>query len=404
MSTPLKVAVIGMRGIPSNYSGIERAGESLYARLAARGHEITVYCRPDYLESPAGYYRGIRLLRLPTLKRKSLDSLAHALFSVLHATTRERYDVIQLHALAAGMFTSIGRFRGLPTLAKIHGLDWQRAKWKGLGSAVLRKAERSIAKHASEIIVVSRDLQTYFAQHYGRATAYIPNGVEESQAPATLDCNVLDMHQLSPGQFFVYIGRLVPEKRIEDLIVAFRKLNTAYKLAIVGEGGYTDDYVTQLRRLGAVDPRVVFTGLQKGTALETLYRAATAFVLPSDLEGLPNSLLECMERSTPAIASEIPPHRELLGAIEGYDLFVKPRDVEGLTDRLRRVLDHPDYYAQVAARAQVFVRRSYSWESSVDLTEQLFYHAAGCSRLAEFQQALVATPGTTSTISHPERH
>src|SRR5450755_3580353 len=121
VSAPLKIAVIGMRGLPSNYSGIERAGESLYKRLAARGHQITVYCRPEYIKSPVQYYCGIRLLRQPTLKRRSLEALTHALLSVLHATIRERYDVIQLHALAAGMFTSIGRLCGVPTLAKIHG-------------------------------------------------------------------------------------------------------------------------------------------------------------------------------------------------------------------------------------------------------------------------------------------
>ena len=371
---PLKIAVIGTRGVPSNYSGIERASESLYSRLAARGHEITVYCRPEGL--PTEYYRGIRLLRMPTLKRKSLDSVFHAFVSVLHATLAERYDVIHLHALAAGLFTRIPRLRKVPTVVTIHGLDWQRAKWKGMGSTVLRKGEQSIARNATEIIAISRHLQNYFAQQYDLHIPYIPNGIEQS-VPMDLEHSVLESFHLSPGEFITYVGRLVPEKRIQDLIVAFRQLRTAHKLAIVGEGGYTDAYVDELRKVAGNDQRIVFTGMQRGMALEALYRGAAAFVLPSDLEGLPMSLLEAMDRGIPAVVSDIPPHRELLGAVKGYDLFFRCRDVGGLADRLHQVLENRDHYAQIAALAKDFVHAYYSWDASADATEELFYQVVG---------------------------
>ena len=368
---PLKIAVIGTRGIPSNYSGIERAIESLYTRLAARGHRITVYCRSEYMATKVECHHGIRLLRMPTLKRKSLDSVFHSLASTLHATLAERYDVIHLHALAAGLFTRIPRLRKIPTVVTIHGLDWQRAKWNGLGSNILRKGEQSIARNASEIIAISRDLQRYFAQQYGLQVAYIPNGIEQS-VEMDPDRSVLESFQLRPGKYITYVGRLVPEKRIQDLIQAFLQLRTGHKLAIVGEGGYTDSYVEELRRVASVDSRIVFTGLQKGTALETLLCGAAAFVLPSDLEGLPMSLLEAMERGIPAVVSDIPPHRELLGSVNGYDLFVPCRDINGLTERIGRVLECHDYYAEVASRAQAFVRKCYSWDSCADETESLF--------------------------------
>jgi len=295
---------------------------------------------------------------------------------MLHGITSERYDVIQLHALASGTFSVLGRLASIPTVTKIHGLDWQRAKWNGLGCMVLRHAERSLVKHSSNVIVVSKALQSYFSQEYGLDTVCIPNGVERSDSRAVLDRGVLDEFNLCAGRFIAYIGRLVPEKRIEDLILAFGRVATPYRLVIAGETGYTDTYVNHLRCLAAADARVVFTGLQKGAALQTLYRAAAAFVLPSDLEGLPNSLLECMEHATPAIVSDIAPHRELLGSITGYDLFVTPRDVEGLTERLVRLLRHSERYAEVAVRAQAFVRQCYSWEHSTDLTEEVFYRAA----------------------------
>jgi glycosyltransferase involved in cell wall biosynthesis len=371
---PLKIAAIGMRGIPSNYSGIERASESLYTRLAARGHQITVYCRPECLPTKIEYYRGVRLLRAPTLKRKSLDSVFHAFVSILHAAVVERYDLIHLHAAAAGLFAQIPRLKNVPSVVTIHGLDWQRAKWKGLGSAVLRAGEKSVMRHATEIIAVSRDLQDYFARQYGRQATYIPNGIDRT-FPTGLENGLLESFRLEPGKFITYIGRLVPEKRIEDLILAFRQLRTAHKLAIVGEGGYTDDYVSELRNAAGDDPRIVFTGLQRGAALDTLYRGASAFASASDLEGLPMSLLEAIERGIPAVVSDIPPHRELLGSVRAYDLFFPRRDVGALAERMRRTLDGRDHYCEIASRAQTFVRKNYSWDASADATEKLFYQA-----------------------------
>lgn len=366
---PLRIAVIGTRGMPCNYSGIERASESLYTRLAARGHQVTVYCRPEYMSAKVEQYHGIRLIRIPTVKQRSIDSVFHSLASTFRASLVERYDVIHFHALAAGLFTQIPRLRKVPTVVTIHGLDWQRAKWKGLGASVLRKGEKCIARHSSEIIAISRDLQRYFADEYGLEVSYIPNGIEHSIP--NLDRSILDAFHLVPGKFITFVGRLVPEKRIEDLILAFRQLRTAHKLAIVGEGGYTNPYVDELRSIAGADPRIVFTGLLKGTALAAIYESAAAFVLPSDLEGLPMSLLEAMERGIPAIVSDIPPHRELLGSVEGYDLFVPCRDISGITDRLSRLIKFHEHYTEVAKHAQTFVRNFYSWDASANSTEEL---------------------------------
>jgi glycosyltransferase involved in cell wall biosynthesis len=185
--------------------------------------------------------------------------------------------------------------------------------------------------------------------------------------------SILESFHLRRGKFIIYVGRLVPEKRVEDLIQAFLQLRTKHRLAIVGEGGYTDGYVNELLRVAGGEPRIVFTGLQRGNALETLYRGAAAFVLPSDLEGLPMSLLEATERGIPAVVSDIPPHREILGSVNGYDLFVPCRDVNGLTQKMGQVLECHDYYTEVASRARAFVRECYSWDSSVDETEKVFH-------------------------------
>ena len=254
----LRIAVIGMRGLPSNYSGIEKAAEGIYPRLAERGHSITVYGRTGESEYVGDIYRGIRLVHVPALKARSIETLSHAAISFGHALMRGRFDVIHLHALAPGLLSVIRRISRVPVVVTVHGLDWQRAKWKGLGSRVLHFAEKMIAAHADQVIVVSRDLQSYFRRTYHRDAAYIPNGVEAPAANAEPTIAHLNQFGLSPKQYFVYVGRLVPEKRIEDLICAYRSIDTAQKLAIVGDGGYTGSYVRHLRQCAGTDTRVIF--------------------------------------------------------------------------------------------------------------------------------------------------
>jgi glycosyltransferase involved in cell wall biosynthesis len=378
---PLRIAAIGLRGIPSNYSGIERASENLYSILANRGHQVTIYCRPECLSNPVDVYRGMRLVRTAALEFRSVDTLSHVCTSFLHAIATRQYDIIQLHALAAGLFAPLRFLTSASVVAKIHGLDWQRAKWKGIGSAVLLQGERSIASHIDNIIVVSRQLESYFHDRYGRASTYVPNGVNDMDAAPWNDSPVLAEFGLTSGEYITYIGRLDPGKRIEDLISAFQQLPGKWRLAIVGEERYAGAYVTKLRRLAASDPRIVFTGVQGGPDLWTLFHKAAVFVLPSEVEGLPNSLLECMAHGTPAIVSDIPPHRELLGSIDGYDLFVRPGDVSQLRARLDRVLQHREHYLEIARRAKSYVKASYSWQRSAEVTESLYYAAVDQANL-----------------------
>jgi glycosyltransferase involved in cell wall biosynthesis len=368
----LRIAAIGTRGVPSSYSGIERVAESLYAILAARGHAVTVYCRAETLATAAATYRGIHLLRAPALSGRALGTASHVTTSMLHAVGRDRYDVIHLHALAPGLVAWMSRARRIPTVATVHGLDWQRAKWRGMGARVLRTGERWLVRHADAIIAVSRDLAQYYDAEYGRATVLIPNGTDPT--PDTpLDGCWLAQVGLEPARFCVAVARLVPEKRLEDLIRAYAQTDTPFKLAIVGGSSHTDAYVESLHALAAADPRVLFLGTLPRERLDTLYRAAAVYVHPSELEGMSIAMLQALESGLPVVASDIPVHRELLGAVEGYDLFFTPRDVEALTERLTRVTAALPHYRRIAARAQAHVQQAYSWEAIADRTEALFY-------------------------------
>ena len=369
----LRIAAIGLRGVPSTYSGLETSAQCLYRDLARRGHDITVYSRRRYVERPEEYYHGIRRLQIPPIYLKSVETLSHIGFSLAHALTRGDYDILHLHALAPGLFAWLRRFSRTPVVATVQGLDWQRAKWRGAGSKVLHAAERSLARHADEMIVVSRELQDYFQEQYGRQTTHIPNGVDRMFASE--DHDLLNSFGLKAQRYLVFIGRLVPEKRVEDLIAAFRSMPEPFRLAIVGEGGYTDGYVDHLKELAADDQRVVFTGQLKEAALSTVFSQAAAYVAPSGLEGLPMSLLECIELGVPAVVSDIRPHRELLGSVDGYNLFFKPGDVEQLSANLERVLTAPDGCLPLARSCQKHVRRHHSWPALAKKTEKVFYRA-----------------------------
>jgi len=372
---PLRIAVVGSRGIPSAYSGVERACESLYLRLAERGHHVTCYCRPEYAPDGPHMYRGVTLRPTRAITTQALDNLSSTFVALGHALRAGNFDLVHFHAIPAGFFAPLARLRGFPVISTIQGLDWRRAKWKGIGSVVIKQAERFLVHEARRMIVVSRELQAYYRAQYGRITSYVPNGVELVQPAMYADDTVLRTFELQPREYLLYLARLVPEKRTHDLIQAFAQVRTDKKLIIAGDSSPTSSYVAELKRLAASDSRIMFIGFQRGDAVHTLFHNASGYVLPSELEGLPLSLLEAMSHGTTPIVSDIGPHRELLSPISGYNLFFKPHDVSGLADCLHRLLAAPDHYNALGRRIRQFVEQNFSWNAITDLTEDLYYDA-----------------------------
>lgn len=373
---PLRIGVIGPRGVPSAYSGIERVAESLYSELAARGHSITVYSRPEYVGQSPAYYRGIRLLRTPACRGRALGTLSHVAASHLHALLRERYDLIHVHALAPGLIAPLCRWFGVPTVATVQGLDWRRAKWRGLGSLVLRCAEHMMVRYVDEIVAVSCDLEQYFLSEYGRRTVRIPNGTDPTPADGSRDPEVLRQYGLRPREFVLFVARLVPEKRPDDLLRAFRLTRTSHRLVVVGGSSHTDEYVAGLRRLAGGDARIVFAGTQPRERLDALFRTAALYVLPSELEGMPMALLQALEVGVPAVVSDLPVHRELLGPFPDYDLFFPPGEVDLLAARLDHALARLDHYREVAERIREHVRKNHAWPAIASRFESLYYDLA----------------------------
>ena len=275
----LRIAVVGLRGVPSNYSGVERIVEDLFEIIAAEGHRVTIYCRPQVLDSPTAMYKGMRLVRVAAPGGKNFETLSHSLLSTVHLLAHgdvheggERFDVISYHTIAPGLFAPLAKLGGIPVVNHVHGLDWQREKWRGLGSRVLRQCERTMVKNATRIVGVNLDIIEYYRANYGVEALLLPNGVHEVRDDFKPDATVLKRFGLAPRGYAVSISRLVPEKRMHDTDRGVREAPGDFKLVFVGEGKHSPEYVQRVREQAAADPRIVFTGLQQGNALETLFR------------------------------------------------------------------------------------------------------------------------------------
>jgi glycosyltransferase involved in cell wall biosynthesis len=375
---PMRIAVVGGRGIPSTYSGVETIVENLFAHFASRGHHVTVYCRPGVLDEPAAIYRGMQLVRTGIVPGK-LETVSHTAISLLHAVKNgalncdgEKFDLVSFHAIPPNIAQKIPAAAGIPAISHVHGLDHQREKWKGIGARIILQGEREMVKHAAQIVTVNRSIVRYYREQYGVEAALLPNGIHPVKDEFTPDAATLQKFGLEPGKFLVTISRLVPEKRHNDVLAAFAKVKTDHKLVIVGEGNQSDSYVDAIKKQAASDPRVIFTGLQKGEALQTLFRCAALYLTASELEGLPSSLLECMDRQVCAIVSNIPPHAEVMEGVAGYDLMFEVGDVEKLQQSIEMCLANPGHAHELARRMRSYVRARYAWPVLAAQTEDLY--------------------------------
>jgi glycosyltransferase involved in cell wall biosynthesis len=377
---PLRVAMIGLRGIPATYGGVERAVEELAAHLAERGHEVTVYARSAYSERDRREFRNVSITRLPQINTKHLEAASHTLLALVHALARRRFDVIHLHATGPGAMAPVARLAGVPVVVTIQGLDWRREKWGRGARFVLQLASRMAAKSPDRAIVVSRELQRYYDDELGTKTSYIPNGVKPDRPP--MPRAMLD---LEPDSYVLFLGRLVPEKHVHTLIRAYRHVEGSTPLVVAGPGTHSPDYVAEVARLAEGDDRVRVLGPQYGDEKAWLLHNARVFVQPSSIEGLPIALLEALAAGCFPVVSAIPENLEPV-TVDGDQLgFSFPvGDEAALASAIRSAIDHPDR-PETSARLGDHVRREYDWQAIAGRTEAV-YHDVRARSTADARQ------------------
>lgn len=377
MSKSLKIAMIGHKRIPSREGGIEIVVEELSTRLAAAGHTVHAYNRKGHHVSGRGFdekfnssslkdYKGISILTIPTFQNGKLNAIVYSVLATIRALFG-KYDCIHYHAEGPCAMLWIPHLLGIRTVATIHGLDWQRAKWGGFATKYLRFGEKIAAKYADEVIVLSKNLQQYFLDTYGRDVKFIPNGIEIPKIKEIDTIN--EKWSLKKDEYILFLGRIVPEKGLHYLIDAFRNVDISKKLVIAGGSSHTNDYMDDIKRKTADDSRVIFTDFVQGKELEELYSNAYLYVLPSDLEGMPISLLEAMSYGNCCVVSDIP---ECTEVVEDKAVVFKKSKIKDLQEKLEWLLQNPSNVNGYKNKASTFICGKYDWDKIVDKTVKLY--------------------------------
>jgi glycosyltransferase involved in cell wall biosynthesis len=360
----MKIAMIGQKGIPATYGGVERHVEEIATRLVDRGHRVTVYSRL-YYSHHHGPYRGVENKRLPSVHTKHFDAISHCAAATLHSLA-SRYDIVHFHALGPSIFSFLPRIFGARTVVTIHGLDWQRGKWGRFASSFLRFCEKPSVHFPNRTIVVSKTLARYFWEKHDAGTVVIPNGTN----PGTFRLpNKIKRWGLDRQPYILFVGRLVPEKGCHYLIDAFRQVKTDMRLVMAGGSSFSDEYVQSLERLREGDERVQMIGYVYGEVLEELWSNAYMVVQPSILEGLSISLIEALSFGRCVLVSDIP---ENLEVVEDSAVTFRSRDVEDLRAKLQLCVDHSAMVGATADRCRTLAEERYSWPRLVEATERVY--------------------------------
>ncbi len=380
MQKPLKIALMGTRGVPASYSGFETCVEQLGSRLAVRGHEVTVYARKHHISYDKPTYRNMKLVKLPTIPNKYLDTIVHTALSSIHGLF-QGYDIVLYFIAGNSLVAWIPRLAGQKTIINVDGLDWKREKWPELAKKYIRFAEKLSGVTTNAVISDSRVVQRYYQDVYHIPTTYIAYGAE---LPKREPGETLQRLGLKPRNYVLYVGRLVPENCAHHLVEAWQGLDTNMKCVIVGDAPYAEDYKAKLRAYH--DPRVVMPGYIFGEGYWELASNAYAFALTSGVGGTHPALVESMAFGNCVIVHDTPENRETIG---DAGLFYDGKiGAESLRSVLQQLLTDPmlveDYRIKAAARAS----RIFSWEAVTDAYEALFYDVLEGRRVASFETAV----------------
>lgn len=369
----LRIAQLGMKKIPSREGGIEIVVEELAARMAAKGHKVTCYNRSTHHVSGRDFdtgkvkeYRGVRVKYVPTLDKKGLAAVTSAFFASVCAAFGS-YDVVHIHAEGPAFMCWLPRLLGKKVIVTVHGLDHKRAKWGRFASAFIMMGEKNAVRFANEIIVLSKGVQEYFEKTYGRKTVLIPNGVNKPDIKE--DKEITEKFGLKKDEYLLFLGRLVPEKGVKYLIEAFKKTDAAKKLVIAGGSSDSQGFVEELKALAGGDERILFTGFVQGILLEELYSNAYLYILPSDLEGMPLSLLEAMSYGNACLTSDI---EECAAVMEDHGVTFRKGDVNDLAEKLQLLCDDGETVNRYKNEASGFICGKYNWDDVTDRTIRLY--------------------------------
>ena len=382
----MRIAILGTRGIPASYGGFETFAEHLGTRLVARGHDVTVYCRAHYVSPRQMEYHGVRLQILPTIRHKYFDTVVHAFLSSIHAVSR-RFDAALICNAANAPFSTILRLTGTPVAINVDGLEHKRKKWNWLGRRYYQLAEHLSTLLPNEMITDAQVIQDYYLTRHRARSTMIAYGSEVERRP---DRELVRKWRVEPNRYVLYVSRLEPENNAHLVIEAFKKVRTAYRLLVVGDAPYAEQYIQDLKARARGDKRIIFTGFVFGQDYRALQQNAYCYVHATEVGGTHPALLEAMGYGNCVLTLATPENLEVVG-----EAGVPYSDELDLVEKLQRILRDGSLVHAYRHRAQLRIRSHYDWDRVVDQYEQLF--ARMCGRTLNSAPVKVEAERITST-------
>ena len=369
----MKIAMIGHKRIPSREGGVEVVVEELSTRLVKDGYQVDVYNRKgknvqdknaDKGNEKLKEYKGVKIITIPTINKKGIDALLYSILATIRALFGH-YDVIHYHAEGPCAMLWLPHLFGIRTVATIHGLDWQRSKWGGLATKYIKLGEKIAAKYADEIIVLSKGVEKYFKETYNRDTNFIPNGVNK---PTIRESKIIkEKYGLDKDSYILFLARIVPEKGLHYLIEAYKQVDTDKKLVIAGGASHTNDYLNKIKEMVRDNPNIIMTGFVQGRELEELYSNCYLYCLPSDVEGMPLSLLEAMSYGCRCLVSDIEENTQVTGNMA---ITFRKSNKDDLRKKLENMLKNRTL--EQKSKIKEYIVDRFDWKKVKEKTEELY--------------------------------
>lgn len=362
----MNIAIIGQKGIPSRAGGVEIHVEELAKRFVREGNNVTVYCREAYCEKKYEKYNGINIKYIKSINTKHLDAITYTFLATVDAIVNN-YEIIHYHALGPALLSFLPRIFRKKVVCTCHGLDWKREKWGKFAQLALKLGEIASIVFPNKTISVSKSISDYYSNKYKKDVVYIPNGIDEKKKVDPN--NIISKYGLEKDEYILFLARLVPEKGAHYLIQAFNEIDTNKKLVIAGGSSHSDDYVKKITEMSKNNSNIIFTGFVSGLILEELYSNAYIYVLPSEIEGLPISLLEAMAYGQCCLVSDI---QENLDVIDEYAISFKSQNIEDLKQKLENLINNKDMVERYKKNSERFILSKYNWDKICKNTLDVF--------------------------------
>jgi len=361
----MKIAIMGIRGIPANYGGFETFAEELAPRLIERGCRVTVYGRSNIVSYKRKYYKGVKLVILPTISHKYLDTVVHTFLCIIHSLFC-RYDIILLCNAANAIFSFIPRLTGQKVVINVDGIERKRKKWIWLGRLWYLFGEFFSILFSNEIVSDARVIQNYYWNNYHKKSIFIPYGANIEKVNTT---KVLDKFSIRSNEYILYVSRLEPENNAHIVINAFKQIDTEKKMVIVGDAPYAMKYKAYLKDLAKDDSRIIFTGFIFGENYKEFQSNAYCYIHATEVGGTHPALIEAMGFGNCVIVNGTPENIEV---VRNAGIIYKKNDIEDLRERIEYVIRNPEIVRMYGEKAKERIKANYSWKAVTNKYESLF--------------------------------